>query len=646
MTFIFRKGQSIVELLVAFGLAAILLPALLTGLVTSREGKAQQLQRQQANAYVKEAMEVARSVREKGWTTFAVNGTYHPEVSGSSWILAPGAETIDGFTRRVVIIDTQRDSSGVIVSTGGTVDPSTKLVNITVSWTLPYASSMSANYYMTRYLDNLAYTQTSTADFNLGTNTSTTVVNTNGGAIELGSGGQGNWCDPNLNISALDLPKSGAANAITAIEGRAFAGTGDNASGVSFANVSITNANPPVAAVSGTFDGYKTNDIFGETNYAYLATDSNSKEIVIVDLTTNPYSEVGYVNLPRNSDATGIFVSGSVGYAVSGNKLYSFDLSSKSGSRSLLDSDGVSVSLFGITGELYVVSDYVYVTIGSYAFRELVIVDATNPSSLNVVGWADVNGEAGQEVYVNETGTRAYLATGYSSSLAEFFIVDVSTKTGSRPIISSYDTNGMNPKGVTVVTGNKAIVVGTDGEEYQVINIANETNLSRCGGLEIASGIREVSSVLEADGDAYSYIVTGDASGEFQIIAGGAGGTYSSSGNFESSTFDPGYQTAFNRFLANVIQPVNTNLLLQVASAAQVSGSCNGVNFSFAGPDKTGNTYFTSSDSATIVGSIPFDSDGLNYENPARCFRYKVFLSTSDSSSTPVFNDITINYSP
>src|SRR3990167_3628807 len=59
------SGQSLVEILIAIGLTGILLPALLTGLVSSREGKAQEGQRLQATALLRESEEAIRSVREK-----------------------------------------------------------------------------------------------------------------------------------------------------------------------------------------------------------------------------------------------------------------------------------------------------------------------------------------------------------------------------------------------------------------------------------------------------------------------------------------------------------------------------------------------------------------------------------------------------
>ncbi len=50
--FLLQKGQSLVELLITMGLAAVFLPALLTGLATTRAGRAQQDQRMQATLLV------------------------------------------------------------------------------------------------------------------------------------------------------------------------------------------------------------------------------------------------------------------------------------------------------------------------------------------------------------------------------------------------------------------------------------------------------------------------------------------------------------------------------------------------------------------------------------------------------------------
>jgi type II secretory pathway pseudopilin PulG len=647
------RGQTIVELLLVIGLSAIILPALLTGLVASRSGKAQQSQRLEAVALLKETEEAVRNVREKDWNTFAVNGTYYPTILGSSWVLTPcPCPAINGFTRSVVISDVERNASGVIVASGGTVDPSSKKLVITVSWGTPLATSIQSTIYLMR-LDNITYVETTEAQFNNGTKTGVAVTNTSGGEITLGGGGQGDWCQPATPSGSLvlDLPKNGAANALTAIEGRAFAGTGENASGVSFANITIGN-NPPNPSIAGTFDGYKTNDVFGETNYAYIATDSNSKEIVIIDLNNivgGKYQEVGYFNAPGNGSGNSVFVAGNVGYMTSGNKFYTFNLSSKSGSRPAIDPGGAVLS--GVGKKIVVVGSYAYVAVDDVSgeITQMEIVKVEQPWNLFLSGGhAHLPALGGQDLFVNSDGTRTYIVTKGSSdpTKKEFFVLDSTSKTTHATILGQYDANGMDPKGVTVVTGNKAIVVGDGGEEYQVIDITNESSPNRCGGLNTGSDINGISSVLESDGDAYSYIIAEDANEEFQIIAGGPGGQYASEGTFESQTIPipmPVNNTSFNRFEVNVNRPSQTNIKFQVAVSPAVGGSCSGVTFNFVGTDGTNSTFFETS---VTSGTQTFGYAIPTPINPGQCFRYKIFLSTTDSTQTPIFYDITVNYAP
>lgn len=893
----FQKGQSLVELLLAIGLSAVLLPALLTGFVASREGKAQAGQRTEAVALLKATVEAVRSVREKGWSNFATNGTFYPEISGSSWTLtacSPTCPTVNGFNRQIVISNVQRGTCpgpdcGKIVTTGGATDPSTKKAVTTVSWGTPYLSSITSTLYLTRYLGNNAFTQTlglqtPPLDFDLGTKSDTTVTNTSGGEVILGPGNYGDWCGPSLSYS-LDLPKSGVANALTAIPsgGQAFAGTGDNAAGAAFANIAISNPPPPTppdASIVATFDPtppIKTNDVFGETDYAYLATDTNSKEVVIIDLNNivaGKYQDIGYFDAPGSGSGNTVYVVGNTGYMTAGSTLYSFGLSSglagHSGSRPALDPDGVTLA--GTGKKVVINGNYAYVAVDSTT-TQLQIIDVSNPNNMSVVGqasvgniaaldfdgtndkanipdspslrpppsaltvaawikpdtlsgtktvvdkrvsgsadsyvlgttgtsarfcaaetgtqcanggtistgvwqyltgtydgatirtyinavqvatlartnpltystfpvligaedqagtltlffngmidevriynrvlapgeiathynegvsaklgasssqglvgywnldeatgqtindstgvnngtlgatsaaasddptWAPVNAgnKGGADVVVSPTGDRTYLAIEQSATNREFFIIDTSTKTGNRPVLGTYEANSMDPKGVTIVDNNKkAIIVGTGGEEYQVINTLTETSPVYCGGLEVNSNIRDITSVVEPDGDAYSYIVTGDVSAEFKIVKGGAGGAYITSGTFESATFPVSLQAAFNRFDVSVNNLLNTNTEFQVAVKPGVGDpvSCTGVTFAasdFVGPSATGADKFQTT--TPTSGTQVFNFTIPPPINPGQCFRYKTYMSTTDFFATPTFYDITVNYS-
>lgn len=658
------RGQTLVELILAMGIAAIIFPALLTGFMSSREGKIQQAQRLQAIALLKETEQAVKSVRSTNWSSFATDGTYHTIKGTSSWSLGSGTTTISGMTQAIAISDVNRNTNGEIVTSGGTTDPSTKKVVTTISWAIPYASSISSTLYLTR-TTNSTYTDSSYNQLNAGITSGVVVATTSGtvsdGQVQLGAGGGGgDWCQPSFLITSVDLPKSGVANAITAINGAStsssvvFAGTGENASGVSFAKVDLP-GNPPVASTPATFDGYKTNAVFGENSFAYLATDNNSKEIVMISLsqysdspTNSKYKELGSINLPGSINGVSIYVTNNKAYITgSDNKLYIYSLTADRTSATLQNSGGLALD--GQGKKVLVAGNYAYIVTASttYPFD---IVDISTPSSPSITGKLALGtGQSGIDVYVNTTNTtvtRAYLVTSQSAAHNEFYIVNVSNKAApSVSGLSSYDTGGMTPTGVTVVTGNKAIIVGTGGtSQYQVINISDETaTLFACGTLSYATGIRGIASVLQDAGYAYSYVITGDASSELKIILGG-GGSYSSSGTFESAAFDPGYSVAYNRFVGTISQPSQTTLQMRVAVASPVSGSCTSATYDYVGPNGDTSTYFTPT-AASISATIPFGTYG-SYTNPQRCFKYKLWFSTTDSTQTPIFYDATLNYSP
>ena len=674
-------GQSLVEIVLAIGVAGVILPGLITGLVASRNGKAQQEKRVDAVSFLKEGQEAIRSVRESGWTSISTDGTYHPTLSSNRWVLAAGSETVNGLTRSIVISSVNRDTGGAIVQSGGILDPSTKKVVLTVSWTTPNASSIQSTAFVTRYLDNLIYLQSSQAEFNLGTLTQTATTNTTGGEVVLGTNVKGQWCQPNLSLASLDLP--GKPNAVWAQEGYIFAATGDvaQASTTSFAHVQVSNTDTPTGTLLGSFKGYKTYDVWGDSNYAYIATSNDSKEVVIINLNSfsDPvnkiYAESGYFNTSSNSsDATSIFIDSARGYVAAGNYIYVFDLSSKTGSRPIIGTRIQFANSGDTAGEIYLRdvggSKYLFVAIEGSTVEELKILNVTNHTNTNtwkVVGSINIEPnncstlESGKAVFVKPDGSRAYISSTNDTSFKEFFTINTSSKSSpslvgglaSNPPCTNgggYEAGGMDPEGSVVVslTENRALLVGVDAaggansEEYQVLDLTNEGNPSKCGGLQFDQGIYGVSAVKEADGDAYAYIITGDTSNELKIIQGGPDGAYVESGTYESATFDAGYETVFNRIIPNVSAPSGTMVQFQVAGADPVTGSCTGASFTYTGPDGTSGTYYNS----TQTTALALDNNGSGYENPARCFRYKAFLSTTNYNATPIVNDVTVNYSP
>lgn len=652
-----KLGSALIEVLVAMGIAAALMPAIVTAFFAASGNTAQDQVRIMALGRLREAQEVMRLLKESSWSTIATNGTFHPVLQNNTWSLSPGAETsLDSlFTRTITISDAYRDINNTL-SLSGTLDPSVKHVHISVTWDSPRVGIIDSDYYLMRF-ENLAWLQTLVTDFDSGTHQGTTTTNVSGGELTLGSGGTAlaDWCAPSLSLTTIDLPKSGVANAISAQVGtgtnpnKIVSGTGDNASGVSLAYATITNANPPSGSVQGTFDGYKTNGVFVDGGYGYIGTDNNSKEVVIVDLNnTNPvtgkYLESGYFNVPGNGNASAVYVTGNLGFALAGSKLYSFDLSSKSGARTQLS----VIDLSGTGAKMVSYGNYLFIAESSGSRALEVVEFSPTGNSLNIRAWFSVSGKTGAAITVNSSGSRGYLATNQG----DVYIINTSTPyTGALPIaLGTYSTSGMTPKGIRVVTNNKAIVVGTGGTlQYQVIDITNENSPSLCtnngatsGGLVVGSGINDIDSVQEEDGDTFSYILTGDASAELKVIQGGpggGGGVYANTGIFESSIFDAGTSVMFNRFDVTGNTPVDTTLRYQLAITDPVGGSCVGANYSFVGPDKLASSYFTAS------SSIPLGDTG-GYSNPSQCLKYRVYLDTTNSNNAPTVYDLTFNYSP
>jgi len=343
-------------------------------------------------------------------------------------------------------------------------------------------------------------------------------------------------------------------------------------------------------------------------------------------------------------------------------------------------------------------SNYIFVAVGAGTNPEFEIVNATSipdsgtspaissnscgrlsggNASWKQVSSYDFNSDSGTEeaansVYAKSDGTRAYISSNGTSDSKQFYILNTTTKTSpsflsgspsSGPSSGYYQGSGANGemyprKSLTVLNGKRAVLVGKDGvsnsnnaEEYQVLDMNtspySESTPGYCGGLNYDVGFNGLTSVSEADGDNFVYMVTNTTSNELKIIQGGPDQEYLDSGTFESQTFNASSSVSFNRLVATVNQPSSASIKMQVAVAPAVSGSCTGVSpFPFIGPDGTASTYFTAV-GASISAAVPFGNYLSNtYQNPSACFRYKTWLtSTTDFSQTPILYDASWNYS-
>lgn len=95
-------------------------------------------------------LELTISRRNENWNSINT-GQFHFVDSPTGYAFTSGPETIDQYTRYVDIAEVRRNSSGVIVQSGGTVDPNTFKATATVTWTY---GTESFNMQLVRYITN------------------------------------------------------------------------------------------------------------------------------------------------------------------------------------------------------------------------------------------------------------------------------------------------------------------------------------------------------------------------------------------------------------------------------------------------------------------------------------------------------------
>jgi len=632
------KAFSLAELLLGMALFAFLVTSVASFSVDAVRAVRNSSTKVIAAQRIQELSNALLLNKDALWSSIVANteaGDKSLVYSNNTYYFQDGAVSDVGILIKLAIGNVQRDSSGNIVISGGTQDLHTRAITFTATWTdfLGIVNSAVSTIYVSDW-NTLNLQQTTQTEFNLGTNNTTITTNNAGGEVTMESIVYADWCKPYLTQYSYDLPGQGIAKSISAEPGSVYMGTGSNSSGVSFARMSFVPSEPPTVGIVGIFDGYKTNAIFGQGDYAYLATQTNSKEVVILNIASTPYTEIGYFNPPVNSAGKGVFVNGTVGIMATATKLYTFDVSSKTGSRPVIG----SINLNGTATDLFVRGNFAYLTL-SNATSEVEIIDLTNPASLQSVGWYDINSAAAVTIYVNEAGTRAYVATTVVANQPEFFIVDVANKVGNHTSIGGYDTNGMLATDIVVpANSNRAVIVGKGGvEQYQVVTLDNESNPQYCGGLAITNGVNAIAAVTESNGNVYSHVVTTNASAELRTIRGGEGGGgesgigYPATADYTSKVFDT--QSITSQYFTlewNATFAGGSGIKLQLRSSdiPAMTGS------TWVGPDGTNATYFT----AEAATSIPSVVSNKQY------VQYKVFFESDDGAHASIFNQVELTY--
>lgn len=143
---------SIIEIILAIAIMAIIFTAGFSIFRLSLIAAQQAQNYRRAELLAMDLINLAISQRNENWNSLQP-GTYHfvsDPVEGL--MFAPDEEEIDGFTRWIVITEVQRNGSGQIVTSGGTVDEESMKVTAHVSWELlNREESISLAQYLTNW---------------------------------------------------------------------------------------------------------------------------------------------------------------------------------------------------------------------------------------------------------------------------------------------------------------------------------------------------------------------------------------------------------------------------------------------------------------------------------------------------------------
>jgi type II secretory pathway pseudopilin PulG len=149
-----EKGFSVIEVILAAALFMILatgaVVVVLQGLDSNRLGEEQTV----ASQYASEGIEASRSIKNQNFA-YLVNSVGTGIVASSSgvWKFSGSSNVLSSkYTRVLTVSDVQRDGSGNIVASGGTLDPLTKKITSTVSWN--FTPTRSDSVILSTYLTN------------------------------------------------------------------------------------------------------------------------------------------------------------------------------------------------------------------------------------------------------------------------------------------------------------------------------------------------------------------------------------------------------------------------------------------------------------------------------------------------------------
>ncbi len=421
-----KCGSSLVEVLLLIGIFSLLSVGVVSTLLTSSQAAKQGMEYVVAAGYMEEGIQAVRSIRDRDFTE-VVNGTHGLTTTSGYYEFSGTAESLDGgvYTRTITIEDVYRASglsSDIAVS--GTVDDNAKKVTVNLVWDV--FEGRTQNIDSVFYVMNWgvrSWLQTLDTEFAAGIRNSTAITVSGNGEVTLQSA-DAEWAGITPQHE-IDLDGNGSRIALWYDESQDYlyvlseATIGNEFLVMDVGSVSTTT---PTELRGIDFSGFTATDFVIANGYAYVSTNWNSGEVVVVRL--SDMVQVNTIDLAGNEDANDVAITGNtlviVRNAGTNEEIYYYDIATPEGTLTELGSTEIGSDLVDVE----VTSTHVFAG-STNNTNELYVIRLSDYTQINTVDMTDTDDVSDMEL----VGSNLYVARqdGFAYDFAVFDVSDPSS---------------------------------------------------------------------------------------------------------------------------------------------------------------------------------------------------------------------------
>lgn len=452
---------------------------------TQRESLVRSVKRQQASELAQQQLERVQAAASSDWQAVP-DGTWHIELVNNTWVLVSNPVEDEGFNKSIVVESINRDAGGMIVSTGGWPDPSTKKITSRILWEDNGLQQLSIPIVLTNYWGHNVWIEDTYDDFADGIEDATD-FSINPGYVQLAqTGGGGDWTEPSI-IGSVDA--LGKANGIWAENGYIFLALGSSKMQIEVFDIATDPASPVSLGSFAVSDN--VNNVAVYNDYLYASVDSVQNGLDVFNIAIDPVHPTFIGTSATVNKPSGLWVQNDYLYvSVDGAKKVDVYSLSNPESPAYTGSFSTSANTIDISGS----GNYLYIAQASNA-NAIEVFDLssspTTPVSLGSIS-----------SFYNITGIWLEGNTLYTSLAQKRAAMYTLTANPTRPLLLGIFSTTRNTSDITAL-GDYGYVAGEDSQlkAIEVIYIGDSKGLS---GIYFVYG-EYTSSVLDTNSVVSSY---------------------------------------------------------------------------------------------------------------------------------------------